>query len=81
MEMLRFKFHHNRKINEEFDFWVVEGGGEEGVLRFQKFGKAAYRLMVPLPHGKFQHSRSTIKCLKIGGTDLAFGGERGIRFP
>ena len=38
--MLRFKFHHNRKINEEFDFWVVEGGGgRKGCSDFKKLVK------------------------------------------
>ena len=37
MKMLYFKFHKNRTINEEFDFWGVKGAGEWGVPWFQKY--------------------------------------------
>ena len=66
--MLRFKFHKNRAINEEFDFWWVKGGE---VLRLKKNIKASYKMVVPL----FTESFSTpaqLKGLKIEGSDLSF---------
>ena len=39
MKLLCFKFYHNHTLNEDFDFWVVKGGGIE---------KAPYRMVVPL---------------------------------
>ena len=41
-KVLRFKFHKNRIINEEFDFWGVKGCPD-----FNNFGKASYRPVVP----------------------------------
>ena len=46
---------------KNFTFGGLRGQGEWG------------EAINPL-HLKFQHSSSVIKCLKIGGTDSAFGG-------
>ena len=74
MKMLCFKFHQNRKINEEFNFW-----GDQffrGALR----GAEGPDFKISLiqngglnPHRKFQHSSSIRKRFKNRGTDSAFG--------
>ena len=50
MKTLSFKFHHNRAINGEFDFWggKIPSGGPKGgrVVRFQKIKKSLYRTVV-----------------------------------
>ena len=34
--MFRFKFQQNRILNEEFDFWKGEGGGQgDSILKFE----------------------------------------------
>ena len=48
--MLCFKFNQNRTINEEFYFWGIT---EEGLIRFEKYGYASYRMVVPLHTGSF----------------------------
>ena len=42
--MLCFKLHQNSAIKEEFYFREVKRGG---MYRFEKFGKASYRTVVP----------------------------------
>ena len=43
MKMLCFKFHQNRTINEEFNFWgdqILSGGPGGRGTRFEKFEKS-----------------------------------------
>ena len=57
MKMLRFKFHQNHAINEEFYFQggqILSGGPEGGRgTRFQKFEKRLIQNGGPNPHRKF----------------------------
>ena len=50
MKRLRFKFHQNQPINEEFDFWrgKILTGDPEGSreTRYKKFLRASYRTVV-----------------------------------
>ena len=49
MKILCFKFHQNRAVNEEFDFWgsQILSGGPEGskMNQFKKIKKALHRTM------------------------------------
>ena len=73
--MLCFKFHRNRPINEEFDFWgglIISGGLEGG--RETRFQKILIQNGGLNPHQKFQHSNSIRKCSKNRGAKPSFGG-------
>ena len=50
------------------------GLGGQGEPDFKNSKKAITQNGGSNPHLKFQHSSSIIKCLKIGGTESAFGG-------
>ena len=58
MKMSCFKFHQNRIINEEFDYWEVKGQGER-CPNLKK--KASYRTVVPIHTVNF----STLAQLKL----------------
>ena len=49
---MRFKFHQNRKINEEIDFWGVKGG--DTISKLVK--KKPIQNGDPNTHRKLQHS-------------------------
>ena len=76
MKMFCLNFEQNRIIKEEFDLWGVKVvGGVRVVLRvLEKPHTEGFRCGIPNPHRKFHHSISIRKCMKIGGTDLTFGG-------
>ena len=78
-KMLRFNFQQNRTINEEFDFSGVKVVGGVRVAPILKFRKSLIQNDITNPHRKFQHSISIRKCLKIGVTDLTFGGLKVLR--
>ena len=59
--MFSSEFQQNRTINEEFDFREVKGGR---VPRFQKFGKAQYRMVIPL-HTKIFSTLAQLKIVYI----------------
>ena len=77
-----FKFHKNRTMNEEFDFFL--GGekqnsfmGPQGKQKrdlISKIWKSFIQNDGPNPHWKFQYFSSIRKSLKIGGTEMS--GER-----
>ena len=75
--MLYFKFHQDRPINEEFDFWGGPNyfGGPRGGQRYLilKIRKSLIQNGGPNSHRKFLHSSSIRKLLK---TDSTFFGRR-----
>ena len=62
MKILCFKFHQNRANS----LWGSQGGQSGPISKNRK-------KLGPNPDRKFQHSSSIKKCLKIAGTDSAFG--------
>ena len=68
-----FKFDQNRTINEEFDFWGVNGG--RGVGRgapISKIRKISIQNSGSIAHRNLQYSSSIRKCIKIkiGGNEM-----------
>ena len=80
--MLCFKFHKNRAINENFDFWRgqnLSGGPEEGrATGFHKIEKDSYRTVVSTQNENFSIIALLDSVQKSWELNRLLGG---FRFP